>query len=187
MRAGSRERHFFVTGEEAAERLGQTSAPRLKYVRCEHYRSWRIPVFRSISEIPDLGISASGNHARDAVYLVLSRLTPLRREWLIPEGERLTFAVNQAENRSSLLVSFGGKHGASTLVAGRIATLHGRGRSGRLYDQVLESLTSGFVRQGAYWISPGAMALARQGWRLVTMDVRERVEYDLILDAATVV
>lgn len=43
------------------------------------------------------------------------------------------------------------------------------------------------MRQGAYWISPGAMALTRQGWRLVTMDVREKVEYDLILDVTTVV
>ncbi len=139
-------------------------------------------MLRAIHEVPGLGHSLTGIHIQDPDYLILPRFCPLRRQWFVPRGGRLTFAVDQGENPLALICSFGGLHGDRTLVAGRVATLHGSGRSGRFYEGFLAALTRGFERVGAYWVSPGAREFSRAGGRLVTMDARESREYDLAVD-----
>ncbi len=183
MKAGTRQRLFFATGDEIRERfLKLEHAQPLKYFRSGNHPKWRIPKYRSVGSIPELGVSPTGSRTGDPSYLVLPRLRPLKRSWFIPDGGRLTFAIYQAENPVSVVMSLGGQRPSSTLVAGEVSTMFGAGAAGRLFERVSAELFRGFVHHGSFWVSPEAVSLHRQGWRLATMDERQAPEYDLHLE-----
>jgi hypothetical protein len=170
-------RHFFATAADLLPgftRFEQACA--VRYVETGHFDARTAPEYRSGTQIPDLGLAASGRPTSS--FLVVGSTTPIIFREIHLRAGGIKFAVDQLENADSTVFWPGGLWNSDVLIAGRIATTGVTNTAKELQRVMVRTLTRGFRRVGAFWLGSEALSMFEAGARL-TADAQMPREYDL--------
>lgn len=139
--------------------------------------------YYSIFDVPNLGVTYSGDWNRIDSYLML----PIEKEINLREIELRTgeikYAIDQMINISSMEVKIGGvfTDKENVIVAGRISIISDNDFSNSIYKLFSNKIKKEFKKAGTFYIGKGAEANLSLGWRLVTME-KMSTDFDLSLD-----
>jgi hypothetical protein len=168
---------FFATGNDLRLKLKSIeSNRRIKYVRCGMYDSENYPVYNTVDDFPNLGISTSGEHT-DGAFLVLDYNTDIILREVKQLSGGVKYPIDQRENSASIALWPGGLYGSDYIIHGRITTVHDEA-SKDLYGYFVKNFTKGFEKHQEFYIGSEALKLAEK-IRMITININEPVEYDL--------
>lgn len=154
----------------------------LHYALIDEFTSSEVPIYQSIREIPSLGRVSRPEAVNSPQYLVLpSGLSPKIRSIRRFDGTKV-YTLDQENNPDSMILETGGVYDALCVVAGRFATISRRPLVEQIQSSIARAVQKSFEKTGTYYVGPRAKALHyEKGLRLVTIGLREPVEYDLKL------
>lgn len=179
----SRQTMFFTVLDDIDRMLRDIEASiNIRYYRTGLFDNKSIPVYNSIFDTPNVGITFSGDWNRIDNYLIMKKATPISiREVLQRTGET-RFAIDQLNNPKSIEVKLGGifQEKENVLVAGRVGTTSANEDSNELYKLFTTKLKKEFRKVGTFYIGKETEEKLKAGWRLVTNEKLPK-EYDLTL------
>ncbi|HEX8171500.1 MAG TPA: hypothetical protein VF824_13255 [Thermoanaerobaculia bacterium] len=135
---------------------------------------------QAYAELQNVGVAASGDANFEPSYLVTEPDTIIVVRSVPQRRGGTKYAIDQAANRDSVLIQFGGRNSADVIILGRIGTISDTARSKALYNLFAKEIRGRFTKVGMFYVGPDAMAAMRAGQR-VTDNVRRSAEYDLRL------
>lgn len=137
--------------------------------------------YKSALELPDLGSTPFGDWNYTSKFLVMPQEQLLTIREVPQRAGGLKYAIDQALNPISVIISLGGKHQTKEdiLVAGKIGTITDTLFSLDYFKKFVSQLRK-FKKVGSFYVGKEAEEKLRNGWRLVTDDGRPK-EYDLKL------
>lgn len=145
------------------------------------FDSESIPAYDSILDIPNIGITFSGDWNRIDNYLVIKKKEQLIVRKIPQRTGEIKFSVDQMNNLKSIELKLGGiyQEKENVIVAGRIATISEDEESKELYNLFSTKIRKEFKIIGAFYVGKKAKEKLMLGWRLVTNEKSPR-EYDLV-------
>lgn len=140
-------------------------------------------VYHSLFELPNLGITSSGDWNKIENFLVVKTDTNIVAREVPQRTGGVKYAIDQMVNPKSIEIKVGGVYSnkENVIVAGRIATISTENDSNELYKLFTGKLKKSFTRIGSFYVGKFAETRLREGWRLVTNE-RSPKEYDLTID-----
>jgi hypothetical protein len=153
----------------------------LAYTLSGLFDSPNFSTFRGYTEIPNLGVSASGNRNLDPSYLVSHKGETIN---LRPVSQRRggeKFAVDQLVNQTSIVFHPSGLYGGNCLITGQVGTISENPSSIKLYKDFATTIQSRFNKIKSYFVGEEAACLLSNGGRL-TSNIKSPLDYDLKLD-----
>lgn len=136
--------------------------------------------YSSIRDIPNVGITFSGDWNRIDNYLILKKSTSLNIREIPQKSGGIKFAVDQLKNLKSIELKVGGIYQTieNVIVAGRIATISEDKDSTELYNLIKTKIKKEYKKIGTFYLGKVAEEKLKLGWRLVTNE-KLPTEYDL--------
>jgi len=144
----SKEILFFATKLDITEGLKSLESEYLlKYVRCGLFENENVEIYYSAFDIEGLGYSETGSVSNQS-YLVLDRNTQLNIRNVPQQRGGVKYAVDQMENKKSIVFSPGGLYGKDYIIFGRISTISSLPEGLKLFKVFTKKLTKGFSKVG---------------------------------------
>ena len=137
--------------------------------------------FASLLELKTLGLSPSANQSLCDRYLTLRKDIEVKVRRIPQAKGGVRFSFDQRENPTSIVVMPGGVISPGLLMVGLISTASDDPASLKLLRKYGKLLTRGFVREDLYLIGKEALAMHREGARLIANHVAQNPEYDVIV------
>jgi hypothetical protein len=138
------------------------------------------PHYDSIFQVPNLGVTSSGDWNRIDSYLVMKTAASLTIRDVPQKAGGIKFAVDQLANKESIEFKPGGIYKEGVIVAGRVATVSEDQISDELYKLFVSKIKKEFKKIGVFYVGKIAEEKLKFGWRLVTNE-RLSTEHDLSL------
>ncbi len=170
---------FWGTRSDVAPGLDRIEAKwPLVYCRCGLYTHPDPPVWRTWREIPNFGLPPRGSTRSDTNFLLL----PSAHEIKFRFGETNVgnrWYVDQLLNPRSVTFSPGGASEDGYVFPANPGTCKDEPESVQLYRGLCRELRKGFTKFNGCAVGPEALTLYRSGYRLISMHIHEKPEYDL--------
>ena len=149
----------------------------VRYVQRGLFTSLPAPNYSSYTEIPDLGLSLTGDSVTDRAFLVVPRAVDVQvRQIELYEGG-VRYSVSQLQNPESIVYQPGGVYGTEFVIQGNLSTVSKHPEARDLYQAFAQKTKRTFTRIQSSLVGPEALHRFRSGTRL-TSDSRVRF-YDL--------
>ena len=174
---------IFMTPGDLKQMLASAEGEvRLKYAECDTFRTRKVPVFRSVDEIPDLGKSRNGQAMQDYSLMLLRRWGWVKKKrYGTLKGETF-YAVNQVENPDSVILDAGGLYQGGMIIRGTIGTASTSRWSLRMMEMFERQLKESTLYYRTFYVGKEAERLHREeGYRLITNHYQEAIEQSLQL------
>ncbi|WP_437922455.1 hypothetical protein [Sphingobacterium sp. LRF_L2] len=158
------------------------SANEIQYYQTGLLDSKNIPTYYSVSDLPHVGYTLSGDWNRIDDYLIIKKNTSLNIDEVPQRKGGVKFAVGQGNNPRSIELKLGGiyREKENVIVAGRLATISEDPDSLEFFKLLSTKIKKEFKKIGAFYVGKSAEEKLKEGWRLVTNE-KSRKEYDLAL------
>jgi hypothetical protein len=151
-----------------------------EYRRMGVYASPDVPVFTSVSEIPEFGVAVRGETNSEPSYLVTCTKFPFTPRVIPYSAGGQGYLVTQDENPSSVELSSGGLFAPAVIIGGECRTRTPNASSTYIYERIQRVFRYKCVKVGDCFVAPLALELARQGARL-SYEAAAPVEFDVPL------
>lgn len=180
----SKSLYFFATKTDLA--LGLEIIEKnfsLRYVRFGLFDSPDAEIYNSAFDISNLGYSSKGDTVQDDRFLVVNQSTTLDIKEVPQRRGGVKYEISQYNNPNSIVFCPGGLYQSDFVVAGSLTTISTDSSILGLYKSFSSKLINGFkkVKGTRYYVSPEVLELYKTR-RLITINVRQSPEYDLIID-----
>jgi hypothetical protein len=152
----------------------------MEYRRMGVYPSPEVPVFRSVSEIPDFGVAVRGDMNHEPQYLVTPAKCPFIPRVIPYSAGGQGYLVTQDENPASVDLCWGGLYAPDVIIGGECRARSRSASSTYMYERIRGVFRRMCVKVGDYFVAPLALELARQGARL-THQAAAPLEFDVPL------
>ena len=152
----------------------------LEYRRFGVYPSPEVPVFTSVSEIPDFGVAVRGDMNHEPAYLATPAKCPFIPRVIPYSAGGQGYLVTQDENPSSVDLRSGGLYAPGVIIGGECRTRSRSASSTYMYERIRGFFRRMCVKVGDYFVAPLALELARQGARL-THQAAAPLQFDVQL------
>jgi hypothetical protein len=171
--------HFFATRSDLEGVLAavESQGP-LIYVMAGIFDAPNKKVLRSGLEIPNLGMTTSGNQNQQQWYLVAEGHRDVHAEEIPQRHGGVHYAVDQRSNPQSVAFRPGGVFENRSVIAGQMGTSSCDPVSAALLNLFVREFRKQFKRIKSYYVGAEASELLDKGFRL-TADTRSPLEYDL--------
>jgi hypothetical protein len=171
--------NFFATKGDLLPGLARIDAGRkLKYV--PYLDPGPEPAsYRSLLDVPDLGVARTGDHMTGHSYLVLDAAAPVPVRAVPQKGGKVQHMIDLDRLPDAVILRTGGAFEEAALISGNVGPVGERDGSLELYRAFSSELLRGFAKVKAYKVGPEAARRLDEGWRMVTISIRSPVEYDL--------
>ncbi len=179
----SKQMMFFATKEDVENSIRDIeSLIDIQYYKTGLLENKNIPTYKSLFDVPNIGLSFSGDWNRTDNYLITKKTILLIVREIPQKTGETKFTVDQMNNPKSIEIKLGGiyKEKENVLVAGRISTISEYSDSNELYKLFTTKLKKKFKKIGPFYVGKKAEEKLKMGWRLVTNEKSPK-EYDLIL------
>ncbi|WP_353717682.1 hypothetical protein [Dyadobacter sp. 676] len=170
---------FYATCKDLCDALDDVSSRiELKYIQAgmhDHYPD----EFLDHRQVKSFGVAITGDQVLEPSFLIV-RLEERVQPRIVPQRRGGTLiAIDQSENPRSVVFRPGGEYGdGGVIVAGELSTVSDDQASIELWKQISKDLKRLWKKIKAYYVSPHALTVLRQGGRL-TVGVKRPKEYDL--------
>lgn len=172
---------FFALRDDSLAIMSRIEAKgALEYRRFGVYASPEVPVFASVSEIPDFGVAVRGDMNSEPSYLVTPAKCPFIPRVIPYSAGGQGYLVSQDENPSSVELCSGGLYAPGVIIAGECRTRSRSYNSTHIYERFYRAFRRMCVKVGDSYVAPLALELARQGARL-THEAAAPVQFDVPL------
>ena len=151
-----------------------------EYRRIGVYPIPEVPVFTSVSEIPDFGVAVRGETNSEPSYLVTPAKCPFIPRVIPYSAGGQGYLVTQDENPSSVELCSGGLYATGVIIGGECRTRSRTYSSTYIYERFQRVFRWRCVKVGDSFVAPLALELARQGARL-TYEAAAPVQFDVQL------
>ena len=168
---------FFATRSDMINWLASAeNEVELKYISSGHHSSPELEVFLTVSELPGLGVSSTGNHQDDGWYVFLRDAPVLSSEIHQEKYKRSVWRVG--DPMAAVCLFPGGMYGEDCLVHGHFGTISGCDDDAAALKKTLRKhLQKVFTKNGSYYFGPEADALDER-IRLIQLQTNEPESYD---------
>ena len=131
-----------------------------------------------------LGISRTGNHLTDVMYLVHDQSVRIEVREVPQRRGGVRYSIDQRLNPQTVGLRPGGTFGGNIIISGQLG--HGTGHpwSDDLAHVLRKELRKQFTRIKSYYVGEGALARLDSGTRL-TINAAAAEEYDLVRQTAS--
>jgi hypothetical protein len=170
---------FFATHSdllEAAEAF-EANHP-VQYVLCKMDERKEFPMVHRLRELQSLGFTTSDSHIGGDFYMIQTAGTEVKIEEIPQRRGGVMYAVGQSLNPCSIILRPGGIYQDGVLICGSCGTISNANDSRELYRTFRRSLSKVFREIKGYYIGCEAYRSMQNGWRLITMHIREDQDYD---------
>lgn len=176
---------MFATRADIESGLRRFEAARpIDYVLTGMFDTDHVTRYRSALEIPNLGISNTGDSILEPKYIVVPASDPIRATAIPQRRGGVKFVVDQHNSgSSSFLFCPGGMYRREALISGELGPSMSNDTSTELFGIFCRELLKGFTKVKLYHVGPEAMSLLREGLRL-TESVTAEKQCDLAIDEA---
>ena len=153
----------------------------LKYVNCGSYESKELPILKSISEYPFLGINRSGDHQSESLLVMNAddNIYITERNAKTYTG-KLKYSISQQGNENSIILWPGGIHKDNFLICGHVGTIHKSKISQELFTLFKKEFIKQCKRYGRYVVGKETIQLYGK-IRFITININQSREYDFIV------
>jgi len=167
---------FFATRNDIILWLSLVEAEcKLKYISSNFHVSSELEIIHHISDIPNLGISSSGNHQDDALYMFFHNTDILSQKILRNDS---CYVWRVGNPLSAVCFYPGGMYGDVSLIHGHFGTIFGCDDEAVKLKKILRKYISKvFTKNGRYYFGPEANSLGANV-RLIQVQVNEPIEFD---------
>lgn len=175
---------FFVVLEDIEQILRDIETTiDIRYYKAGLLDTEGIPAYKSMFDIPNIGVTSFGDWNRIDSYIILKETTTLNIREVPQRAGGVKFAVDQKINPKSIEMKLGGvyQEKENVIIAGRVGTISEENDSNELYKLFSTKIKRGFKKIGAFYVGKIAEQKLKEGWRLVT-DEKSPREYDLALN-----
>ncbi len=172
--------HFFATKEALMEILQGVSAEiEVKYVSDKRYDRPVGIEYNDLSLYPQFGISCSGDHQSESFFVVEQDKEIIFKESKQRDGTS-KFYLGQDDNVDSIVLWPGGVYNDDSLISGHIGTISDSPISKKIFKAFQKNIKKRCkLKIGRYYIDDTLQSMKK--YRLVTMTVKEPLEYDIQL------
>lgn len=172
---------FFALKEELVPRITKLENEiELFYFRCGLFEK-EPSGCKSILDYSELGKNFYGDHIHNDRFLVIKGTERVNVRAVNQVTGEINYAIDQLENKHSIIFEPGGIYKEMHLVHGCITTISRDPNSINLFNFFSKNILYGFKKMGAFYVSEGAIRLNEKGGRLVTISINSPEEYDLKL------
>lgn len=157
------------------------SVQKIKYVQVGWFDKPLVTSFGKIADIPELGISKTGNYLTDEGYLVTYNEIEIQIEEIKGTANK-HFAVDSQFNEDSITLRLGGifsKNAKHVIICGEIAANSEFGNAIEIYKKFHSVIRKNTIKIETYLVGKNAYELFSEGYRF-THDYKRDSKYDLI-------
>ena len=173
--------YFFATRNDLYQSLKPFElARKIKYVKCDKYKTKDYQMYDTIDALPNLGINTTGIHD-ESPYLVMDYDTEVILRVPKQGSKEMWYSVEQFGNPVSIVLRPGGTYGKLFLIHGSVSTVDVTVAKD-LYSRFTRSLIKTAEKHHSFYVLPEALELSKSV-RMITIHINQPTEYDLKLQA----
>lgn len=161
---------------------GVEHALQLKYARCGQFDSDSLDTIHSVEQIADLGVATNGSQVLESAYLAVHGHSEIRVRRISCNDGSTRWAVDQLENRASVVCRFGGRHESGAFIAGVVNTAWSSAFATMFLKLLRKQMNQVAELRSGFWCDDLVLQSHRSGSRLCC-DVRSPREFDVNLGA----
>ncbi len=173
--------YFFMNIDDLIDLSGMIEKQMdLVYIENSAYYHTDVKGFEAIADIPNLGISISGNQQSEN-YIVIGKKSIIKWRKIKQNNNAYRYFVDQAENPDSIVFWPGGFYNKEKLICGHIGTISDSVCSKKIFkcfEKSIKKICS--EKRGRYYYSERIKNI--ENVRLITMNVNEALAYDLSIN-----
>jgi len=137
-----------------------------------------ITCYKTVSEIPNFGVSLEGDWNKDRRFLVMPSTLPLNIREIPQRKGGIKHAVDALENQISICFQFGGNFQDNAIICGSCDSTFPSDFSEQIFSFFSLKIRKAFKKIEGFYVGNDAEQKLQLGWRLVT-NVKLSKDFDL--------